>query len=188
MRLMRRVRIAAVVTFVIGTFPAFAQPLTRASAEEAINTSPDFRAKTIPGPPDQDHFELALKDAVWQPSVNGGFVPGSSNPEIVYETKKTYVLASIDFTGIGLGRPLRRRIRKISGIADQADASTRIAEFTWVYDDPSSEYLTFITKYTGINGDEHNGQALFRHYDDGWRVVKLVDCTKKDGVPSCPTF
>ena len=64
-----------------------------------------------------------------------------------------------------LADPVSERVRRVTGITDGPDQSTKIVEFETIYDLPKELEL--------IREHIYTGQALKRNvkkYDDGWRV------------------
>jgi hypothetical protein len=66
--------------------------------------------------------------------------------------------------------PLKRRAIEVTGIKDTPmDKNSKVVQFTWEYIDVPEE----INRYTGTTAGVHSGEALFKLYDDGWRIDGL---------------
>jgi hypothetical protein len=64
----------------------------------------------------------------------------------------------------------RRKIIEVTGITGDQDGQSSQAEFDWRWI-ASSEAKVFGITYAA---DAKKGQATFRHYDDGWRMVNIA--------------
>jgi hypothetical protein len=89
----------------------------------------------------------------------------------------------------------------VKEIAYQADPSAQIVEFVWNFEDKEfasvvatmglpgdkDESAARFAECTGLKGGNHPGQALFRRYDDGWRLVNNPTiCADKKECEACP--
>jgi hypothetical protein len=66
--------------------------------------------------------------------------------------------------------PLKRRAVEVTGIKDAPfDKDSKVVQFTWEYVDVPEP----VNRYTGTTAGLHSGEALFKLYDDGWRIEGL---------------
>lgn len=84
------------------------------------------------------------------------------------------LFVKVDGGTFALRDALHRTVTEVTGITDGSQPGiTKIAQFHWHFTDLSEP----IYEYTGVTSDDHDGEASFRKYDDGWRVenVKIGD-------------
>jgi hypothetical protein len=160
------------------------QALSLSEAQCRIQRFEKFRnVGKVNGALGRDQFEAGIGH-VWQESSSGGFEVIPDKQGAAPDDKNPFT--SVDFTGIGLANPLKRTVAEVSGIADQGDSSAKIAEFRWKYDAVADKLKTQLQQFAGLDvGRERYGQALFRHYNSGWRVAKVVECP---AIDKCPGF
>jgi hypothetical protein len=73
-------------------------------------------------------------------------------------------------SGCELATPARRRVVEITGIADSLlGVGLKELSFKWKYDSLPS----VVARYSGQSSQPHRGRAIFRRYDDGWRLEEI---------------
>jgi len=151
---------------------ATAKELSRPLAMALLNREAKFattdKIYNINGPA----FARAQSDGVWEKG-GGWWQPTTAGA-------KYFVAVSLAATT--LRHPLHREVTKVTGITDGPQPGVKVAEFTWHFTDLTEP----IAAYTGARTDEHAGQATFRRYDDGWRVVDVQPGNGQDGANARP--
>ncbi len=136
--------------------------LSRNAAEKIISSSADF-SRTISILKFHEYgLEKAMKHGVWE----------AANYQPRLTSHGSEFFAGISRDRLELREPARGRV-KVTGISDAiglggSSGGVKEAQFTWDY-----ESLPSVAKRYVVAGG--GGRALFRLYDDGWRLEELHD-------------
>jgi hypothetical protein len=104
----------------------------------------------------QEAFEMAKHDGVLN---NFQLSPAGQ----AYFTQYWYLAGQATLKGA----PLQKKVSEVTGITDgPPSVGGKIVDFTWQF----ANTPDFVNKYTGTTGTPQKAQALFKLYDDGWRV------------------
>jgi hypothetical protein len=105
----------------------------------------------------QEAFQMAKRDGVLNQYLQ--LTPAGQ----VYFTQYWWLAGQATLKGA----PLKRKASEVTGITDAPpNVGGKIVDFTWRLSDAPD----YVNKYTGTTGSPQKAQALFRLYDDGWRV------------------
>lgn len=160
------------VLIALATTSVHAAPLTRPEALRAIEKHADFGAiSTIPNAT-HPSFDRGVKDGLWV-NTRGGWEPTAFGRQY---------FTSVNMLGMKLSKPLHRTVVAVTGISDGAHTSNKIVEFTWRFTDLTRS----LSDYTGATTGDHAGKAVFRYYDDGWRIISLDCGSVRSGTNSRP--
>jgi len=135
--------------------------LTRSKASALINAKPDF-ATTKVLPVEPHTFDKMIADKLF-------VQPGSGQWWQPSQETRAYI-TSLSNGGYALAKPLSRSVAEIDGISPGPDEGTKVASFTYHYNDVPP----FISQHAAITSDKiFHAEALFKTYDDGWRVEEV---------------
>jgi hypothetical protein len=141
--------------------------LSRASATVLINKNAKFATTDKIYNVNESAFARAQSDGMWE---RGG---GWWEPT----RKGAKYFSAVSLVATTLSRPLKRQVTEVTGITDGPEPGEKVADFTWHFTNLTEE----IALYTGAKEDNHRGEATFRRYDDGWRVVDVQPGNGQDG-------
>ncbi len=154
------------------TVVACSKDLSRGSAKDLIQKSSDFNTVTAVVAK-SEAFDTAVKDNVLKPRHFTTLMAkddgtGSGPYELDDLGKQVFTMVSLN--EFKLREPLHRQLSDVTGITDGPQPGvTKAAQFKWHFTDLSEP----VSKYTGVTNSDHDGEALFRKYDDGWRVEEV---------------
>jgi hypothetical protein len=164
---------------------ALLRPCAERLINAAVNANPIFKIQLS-----RDAFKAGSDVGIWELTDTGVKPIGVG--------LKVFDVAD---GGIILKKELKWRLdATVTRVAYQADPNAQIAEFLWTFKDFATVAATMgepgesletsiarLAKCTGLTNDKHPGQALFRRYDDGWRLVnKPTICADKKESETCP--
>jgi hypothetical protein len=137
--------------------------LDRDAAKKLIQANAKFSEPVSVVPMNIQPSELALREGILvDPFRNGRWQPS--------EEGKKYFTSIIPHTYmVTLANPLHREVVEVTGITEGSGGSQKLVNFTWRYRNLSDT----IVRYTGLRRD-HDATAVFRKYDDGWRVDEIT--------------
>lgn len=144
--------------------------LTRAEAQTRIQTDPRFATGTRVLAVPWDLSGLYQQIVVFA----AGY---SSQEKMAVQPPYRAAVASarqgsrerIHLVDLTLVAPLTPVIMSVTGIADESSPGTKRVDFQWQYKTPPPAVLTPL-----IPAPPYQGQAVFKRYDDGWRVERLT--------------
>lgn len=181
-----RVLVLVVLVLLFGCGPGKQEELTRGGALDSINKSSKFTPVTA---------EFALSKEQAQCGVQAGFwtVAGSNDSldAALFGFRQRYALTGKGRTvfasvNVGysareaararLGSPHRRTAVRVTGIADYEPSLSgyhgKEATFEWRWE--PTEIPEEVKQCIPTALTVQNGTALFRLYDDGWRVEEIL--------------
>ena len=162
-------KVAVIVSLLwSGSALAAAGTLTREQALRMIQAHPSITTPVTTARIGYEELQAALQDGI-------ATQPGAY--EALTEKGRRHFSAYSMIAGATLVRPLRRVASSVTGIRDSG--TNKIAEFTWHLDGLDSD----TARYALLNNADQYGEALFRRYDDGWRIV-TVKPKFKSGLPN----
>jgi TonB family protein len=116
----------------------------------------------------------------------GLFATDGFNFSLTQEGRQFFVVEGGVVSGwlVGLGvivtlpAPAKREVIEVTGITAEGTDQRRVV-FTWKYTGLSD----VVVRYTGQGPGAHDGVALLRLYDDGWRLENVVQLKETGRVP-----
>ncbi len=169
------VRTTAVTALVFLGIACGSRDLTRQQAQELIEQHQEFALEQ-----ELTATEEAARRAIDEhllekrPFEGFGTMVDRSTGSGPYRVsvKGLKVFKVVDLYRFTLQQPIHRKVSEVTGITEDA-SGTKVATFLWHFSDLS----VTLNRYTGVTTADHEGQALFRRYDDGWRV-ETVELSK----------
>lgn len=117
----------------------------------------------------RDAYEAGVLEGLW--GVDAGSYMQNGSAVLTAEGQKHFSKLSVlgDRTAT-LVSPARRQVVEITGLADAPIGNAvKECKFKWRY----SGLSLIVGRYTGQADLQHDGHALLRLYDDGWRVEEV---------------
>lgn len=142
----------------IGCTSTNSNDLTRSKSLSVLNNGTALPPQTDV-PVTQDAFELAKRDGL----LGSQFLELTPKGQQFFD-KYWYYAGSAT-----LKAPLKCEALEVTGITDGPQAGVKVVNFTWRY----TGTVDAVNRYTGTTGVNHQGQAVMKLYDDGWRVENV---------------
>jgi hypothetical protein len=160
------------------------QSLTRGKAKDIIEATPAYQPQIM-------EF-LITKDVAIAGQEMNFWVPQRGAFQIIFysltdEGKKYFSSIKPGVNAMMYGQNagynvtptfrIRRRVKEVTGITDfpspvPGSGGMKVVQYNWIYDEdsmPSEVRKMFASQASGIAGE-----ALFRLYDDGWRLEEFT--------------
>ena len=135
------------------------QGFSRSKAFELLNQSREITAPVVDIPVTREGFRAADKEGWWRKVTWEGQIQEA--PARDYFSQYWYMAGTAR-----LKTPIHKKVTEITGISESSgNKNEKEVEFRWEF----SDVPDYVKKYAGL-GHQGEGAALFKLYDDGWRV------------------
>jgi ankyrin repeat protein len=161
----RLLSIVAVIVVAIAASASAQRALTRPTAQQAIAANSAFASASVLVLCDPANtVKAGVREGLWTEQGFGGLAITPAGHRCF-----SSIDGFPDYKAHLVG-PAKRTVVAVTGITDNGPGgSEKLVLFTWRY----SALPEVVSRYTCQGGQPHEGHALVRLFDDGWRVQNL---------------